>query len=103
MEKKKKVYLNSVYIKEHTFADGNSILNISINASRFNNEVQAINGKNPSKYFRFSIAKLKDPREYKGMVTTHYAYTFVDSLEDSNDEPEIQSEPEQDYKDDLPF
>lgn len=65
---KDKKYVNNVYIREHIFPDGGSVLNIGIQSSEF---VQQIAENTNSKgYCNIAIYKRATPSE-KGV--THYA------------------------------
>ena len=84
------IFLNSVFIKEKTFDNGGSVLNVSINVKKFNEEITChINEKG---WLNFSIAQRKEEGKHGN---THYAKIFVKDEEDNK--------PSEPLNDDLPY
>lgn len=91
-----KNYVNRLYIKEKTFNDGGSLLNVSISETALNEMLSNVK----KGYVNIVIAKRKQADDYDN---THYAY-YNEYTPKEKTEPETATEPEvQESEDDLPF
>jgi len=75
-----KQYVNGIYIKEKVFADGGSLLNISISKAAIKEFAENLDDKG---YAKITIAKRKEADKYGN---THYSY--YNSYEPKQTQPE---------------
>lgn len=66
-QKKKGKYINGFIIREHTFEDGNTQLNVSVNTKEFLEEIKAITNENG-----WANVKISKRREASEAGVTHY-------------------------------
>lgn len=85
-----KNYVNKIYIKEKTFADGGSLLNVSISETALNEMLSNVK----KGYANIVIAKRREADNYDN---THYAY-YSEYIPKEKTEPEVVK-----TDDDLPF
>jgi hypothetical protein len=90
-----KKYINSITIREKTFDNGGSALNVSINIEKFNKEAtEFITEKG---YITLNIARRKEKGKYD---ETHFAYIYIKD-EEENKKPKLMETKKDD--DELPF
>ena len=94
MDENTKVYINGIFIKAHTFANGGQVLNVGIKTDEFCEELQK--HKSESGYTNLKIGERREPSETG--ITHHCS---LDTFEPSkNNEKKAPAKPEDD---DLPF
>jgi len=89
-----KQYVNGIFIKEKTFPDGGSLLNISISKAAIKEFAENLDEKG---YAKITIAKRKEADKYGN---THYGY--YNSYEPKQTQPETTQESENETED-MPF
>lgn len=91
-----KQYVNGIFIKEKTFSDGGSLINVSISKAALKEFAENLDEKG---YAKITIAKRKEADKYGN---THYSYYNSYEPRTGTTQPDVT--PDSDNNDDdLPF